>query len=196
MSDATEITTSTAGAGTSPGVDSGAGTSASTTAEGARFTQEDMNRVAAEERRKAEAAAKAKFEAEAHAARTKAAEEAAKRSGEWERLAGTYQAERDAKAAEHETLSGRHASLVEAVEGLLKDALKELPEEIRALAPGGDDLAARLAWVKQARSAAAKLTSQRPTGTPPGPRGIGGQVAPLGADAAILNDKRRMIGGL
>jgi hypothetical protein len=192
MSDVTDTTATTDGAGISPGAASGAGTSASTTTEGARFTQDEVNRILAEEKRKHEERTKA---AEA-AARTKAAEDAAKKSGEWEKLAGQYQAERDGKAAEHETLSGRHTALVEVVESMLRDSLKELPEEIRALAPGGDDLAARLAWVKQARAAAAKLTTQRTPGTPAGPRGIGGQPSPLGGDAAILDDKRRMIGGL
>lgn len=185
-SDTTETTTTTAGAGSIPGADSGAGTPAgsSTGGEERRFSQDDVNRFLAEEKRKAEEKQKA---AEAQA-RQKAAEEAAKKAGEWEKLAGQYQAERDARAQEIERLSTAHAALREAAEGMVKDALKELPEEIRALAPGGDDLAARLAWVKQARAAAAKLAPAQPRtpGTPAGPRGTGGQQTPLGGDADEL----------
>lgn len=193
MSDpTTDTVTTTAGAGDTPGTATGTGTQPGMTAADERkFSQEDVNRLLAEERRKADEKRKAE-EARAKAA---AAEEAARQAGEWQKLAETVGGERDRIKADHESLSGRYAALAAQVEAMVKAQLKELPEAIRDLDPGGDDLAARLAWVAKARKAAA-VAEPGTRGTPPGPRGTGGQAAAQTSPQDLIEQKRRQIGAL
>lgn len=187
----TDPATSTAGAGTTPGAGTGGSTSAAATTEGEkRFTQAEVNAFLAEERRKADE----KRKADEARAKAQAAEAAAKESGEWKQLAETVTAERDRLTAEHTTLAERHASLAAVVESLIKDGLKELPEAIRELAPGGDDLAARLEWIRKARKAAGTATPTH--GTPTGPRGAGGQAVVQPNQNDLIEQKRRQLGAI
>jgi uncharacterized coiled-coil protein SlyX len=174
VSDITESTTTTAGAGTTPGADTGTGTQPGTTAAERTFTQAEVNAFLAEQKRKDEQRAK---DAEARA-RQQEAEKAAAAAGEWQtvaeqRKAAADEAERRAAdaAGRVEHLEARLAAQAAVVEKLIKAQLAELPEAIRELAPGGDDLTARLEWVAKARKAAA--TQPAATGTPAGPRGTG-----------------------
>lgn len=193
MSDVTETTTSTAGAGTTPGADSGSSTPpASPAGDVKTFTQEDVNRLLAEEKRRAKAAA----DAETARQRQAAAEEAAAKAGEWQTVA--QQREERAKAAEQaaEALRAERDALAAELEADLKPRVKALPDELRDLVPADAPYAQRLAMVRKLETAAKKLTAQATPGTPTGPRGIGGQPAPLGAGADLLDQKRRLIGGL
>lgn len=194
MSDpTTDAVTTTAGAGITPGTASGGSTSAASTTEGEkRFTQDEVNRLLAEERRKADE----KRKADEARAKAQAAEAAAKESGEWKSLAETVTHERDRLSQEHTTLAERHGALAAQVEALIKAQLKELPDEIAALAPGGDDLAARLEWVAKARKAASKVTATATPGTPTGPRGAGANAVTLPNPDDLIAQKRARIGGL
>lgn len=188
----TDPATSTAGAGDTPGAGAGSGTSAATTTEGRTFTQAELNAILAEEKRKAED----KRKADEARAKAQADEAAAKQAGEWQKLAESVTGERDRISAEHATLTERHAALAAQVEALIRAQLKELPDEIAALAPGGDDLAARLEWVAKARKAAGKVAAASGTGTPPGPRGAGGPGVTPANPADLIAQKRARIGGL
>lgn len=192
--DTTETTTTTAGAGTSPGADSGSSTPpVSTAGDERRLTQDEVNAIVAKEK----ATWKRQQQEAESSAKAKAAEEAAKQAGEWQKLAETTQAERDRLRGEHESLTSRYTALSEVVEQLIKSQLKDLPEPIRALAPSGDDVAARLAWIVQARKAAGELAPPAPRGTPPGPRGTGGTTqAANGIVNDLLAEKRARYGGL
>lgn len=189
----TDPALTTDGAG-SPGATTGGATPAPQTADGRTFTQDDVDRVVkarlAEEQQRQDKARKV--------AADKAAEETARKAGEWQALADSATRERDRLSSEHETLTARHTALQEAAEAIVKDALKELPEAIRALAPGGDDLALRLAWIRNARKAAADLgAAPRTPGTPAGPRGTGGATGAQATNQdALLAQKRRQVGGL
>ena len=187
----TDPATSTAGAGTTPGAGTGGSTSAATTPEGEkRFTQAEVNAFLAEERRKADE----KRKADEARAKAQAAEAAAKESGEWKTLAETVTHERDRLSAEHTATTERYAALAGQVEALIKAQLKELPDEIAALAPGGDDLAARLEWVAKARKAASKVATAQTPGTPSGPRGAGAAAVVQPSQADLIEQKRRQIG--
>lgn len=147
----------------------------------ARFTQEEVNRFLAEEKRKLKQAA------DAEAARLKQAVEdkARAEAGEYQQLAE----QRALKLAEVEqqklSAEERLAAYGAAMEDQLRARLKALPEEMRSLDPGGDILA-RYEWVARAEVAAAKLKGQqqpRQAGTNIGPNGTGsGVVITSGAD--------------
>jgi HPt (histidine-containing phosphotransfer) domain-containing protein len=129
--------------------------------------------------------------------RLRAAQEKAKREAlsEAERISADLSAataERDRLATEHASLGERHTALAAQVEKLVKAQLAELPEQIRELAPSGDDLAARLEWIAKAKKAAAPTSP----GTPSGPRGTGAQALVQPNQADLLAQKRRQIGSL
>lgn len=141
------------------------------------FTQEQFNAALAEEKRKW----KKQQDETAAELKRKADDEAAAARGEFEKIAG----ERGARVTALETeLEGLRTSTQERLTALetemgrqIKARLKELPEEIKAMAPEGDTLT-RFAWLDKAEAAAAKLTAapsapKPPLGTPPGPRGSG-----------------------
>jgi uncharacterized coiled-coil protein SlyX len=168
----TDTAITTPGAG-SPDAAAGGATPAPTPGE-RTFTQDDVERIVKDRLAAEQDRAK---RAQAEAAR-KAAEEAAAKAGEWQtvaeqRKAAADEAERRASdaAGRVEHLEARLAAQAAVVEKLIKAQLAELPEAIRELAPGGDDLTARLEWVAKARKAAA--TQPAATGTPAGPRGTG-----------------------
>lgn len=190
----TDPATSTAGAGDTPGAGTGSGTSAATTTpEGRTFSQEEVNRLLAEERRKADE----KRKADEARAKAQAAEEAAKRSGEWERLAQAREQRAAQAEQERDGYAARYQALAETLEREIKARSKALPEELRDLIPGGDDLAARHAALLKLEAAAAKLTARRTPGTPAGPRGIGGVQPATGAsDDDLIAQKRARIGAL
>ena len=153
----------------------------------AGFSQEDVNRFVAEERRKwqatqKEAADKAKREAD---------DKAAAERGEYERLAAERGSRVATLEAEATTTAERLSAYEAEMERQIKARLRALPEEIRAMAPEADTLA-RFAWLDKAEAAAAKLgqaQAQAAPGTPRGPVG-GGAPAAIGATGDTLQQKR------
>lgn len=131
----------------------------------------------AEWKRKREAA-----DAAADKQRQADADKAAHEKGEFEKLASDRAARIAALESEHGTATEQLTKYQEEMERQVKARLRSLPEEIKALDPGGDVLT-RFAWLEKAEAAAAKLAGQAaPRGTPPGPRGNGATPAPGSAD--------------
>lgn len=157
----------------------------------ARFTQEEVNRFLAEEKRKF----KQQMEAEQLRAKATADAEALAKAGEFQQLAEQRQVRLSQIEQELQADKERAEAYAAAMEQQLKARLKALPEEIRAMDPGGDILT-RYEWVGKAEAAAQKLIQQRPAGTPGGPRGTGG-APPAGPNLDDLKDQHRArIGGL
>jgi hypothetical protein len=164
---------------TTPGIASvpAATTAPAVTAPAPGFTQDDVNRLLAEDRRKhAE-----KLKSEAEKIRLQTEETARAAAGQHEQLAAERAARITALEAEQATAQERATALTEAMELHIKTRLKALPEPIRALAPTGDALM-RFTWLAQAEEAAQQLaaTTPPPTGTPTGPRPT--TVAPPAGD--------------
>lgn len=164
--------------------------SASPPATPAPLTQEQVNAIIADERRKW----KQQQDAAAAKVRQEAEEAAAASRGEFEKLA-TERASRIAQLeTEHTTATERLAAYQSEMERQIKARLRTLPEEIRAMAPDGDALT-RYAWLEKAEAAAAKLVAIVPTnGTPAGPRGVGTAVAGA-TDTDLLAKKRAQMLG-
>ena len=109
--------------------------------------------------------------------------------------------ERDAATATRDVLQAENDALVAEVDAEIKARLKRLPDELQAFVPEDATPALRLSLLRKAEAAAAKLVPATPLAsrsTPTGPRGTGGlALAAAGnADAALIEDKRRRIGGL
>lgn len=180
-------TSTAAGAGTDqPSVQQGTGatgTQATTTER--TFTQDDVNRLLAEEKRKAKADQDTKVARE-----RQAAEDAAKlAAGEFQTVAEHRAARIAELEAKTQTTEERLTAVSEAMEKQAKARLRTLPEEIRAMAPEGDVLAL-YSWLEKAEAAAAKIgQQQRTVGTPSGPRGSGG-APPAGGAGDLAAQKR------
>lgn len=150
----------------------------------ATLTQEQFNAALAEEKRKW----KVQQDTAAADIKRKAEEAAALEKGEFEKLASDRAARIAALESEHGTATEQLTRYQEEMERQVKARLRNLPEEIKALDPGGDVLT-RFAWLEKAEAAAAKLVTQAaPRGTPPGPRGNGATPMPGAAD--LIAEKR------
>jgi hypothetical protein len=170
-------------AGATGGTQPGAGTPPAPQPEAPKFTQDDVNRMIADEKRKLkqqqdEAATKIKREAE---------EKAALEKGEFEKLANERGARLQQVEAEAMTATERISAYEAEMERQFKARLKALPEEIREMEPGGDMLT-RFAWLPKAEAAAVKLAATpvaRPIlSSPGGPRGTGHSTTTHGPDLA------------
>lgn len=183
MSDSAPITGTAAGNQAGADAPASAGTPPAATQEASRFSQDQLNTLLAEEKRKW----KQQHDEAARKVRQEAEEAAAAQRGEFEKLA----TERASRIAALETdLASRDAritALTEEIERQSKARLRALPEEIRAMAPEGDVLAL-YAWLGKAEAAAAKIGAPAPAGTPPGPRGSG--AAPLQTGDDLVARKR------
>lgn len=152
----------------------------------AAFSQADLNRILAQERRlwqkqQEEAATRARQQAE---------DEARAKQGEYQQLAEQRATRLTQMETEQQQASERLTAYQTAMEQQLKARLRALPEEIRAMDPGGDVLQ-RYDWVAKAEAAAQKLAVQRTPGTPSGPEGTGGsQVLSNGSVESIIAQKR------
>lgn len=172
-----DITSGDDGKNTQAGA--GAATQAATPVVEVKFTQEDVDRIIRE--RLAEE--KRRNETQAEKIKRQAEDEAKAKQGEYQALAE----QRAARIAELEPVAEQNTRLQELMERQIKDRLKNLPEEIRAMQPDGDVLA-RFDWLSKAEAAAAKLQAARSPGTPPGPKGNG--AAPSGAIVATTSTIR------
>lgn len=150
------------------------------------FTQDQVNAMLADERRKEQAKQK-----EATDKARRETEEANKaKQGEFQSLAE----QRAARITELEAAEGSKTERLTALEVEIKaqtDArLKLLPQEIRDMKPETDDPLVVYRWLTRAEQAASKLTGQKPAnpGTPPGPRN--GSGAPSSAAGDVLAQKR------
>lgn len=156
----------------------------------AAFTQDDVNRFLADERRKwkqqqDQAAARARQEAE---------EAAAKEKGEFEKLAGERGARLEAIEREHQSAQAALAARDALLEQQVKARLKNLPEAARSKMPAGDVIA-QISWL-DAVEAATQAALPRTPGTPGGPRGSGAPGAPANPLSDLIAEKRARIGGL
>ena len=192
----TDPATSTAGAGTPPGAGTGGSTSAATTTpEGEkRFTQAEVNAILARQKREDEDKRKT---AEARA-RQQAAEEEARKAGEWQKLADTATAERDRLSAERESVAAERDALAAELEAEIKARLKALPDELRDLVPADASPAQRFAALRKVEAAAKKLGAGAAStpGTPTGPRGAGGPAVTQPNQADLIEQKRRKLGAI
>lgn len=157
---------------------------------GATLTQEQVNAIVAEERRKWKAAQ----DAAAAAARRKADEAAAQAAGEWQTVAQAAQAERDRLAAARTADAARLTALTESMEKQINARVRALPEALRDLIPADADVLTRYDLIGKAEAAAQTLAGDAPPrGTHAGPSRS--QAAAASADEAILADKRARFGG-
>lgn len=154
------------------------------------FSQDDVNRFVAEEKRKW----KQQQDEATNRAKQQAEEAAASARGEFEQLATERASRIVALESEHQTVTERLTAMEAEIERQVKARLRALPEEIRAMAPDADALT-RYAWLEKAETAAAKLVQVVPTnGTPGGPRGIGTAVA-TATDTDLIAKKRAQMTG-
>jgi colicin import membrane protein len=186
----TDTAITTPGAG-SPDAAAGGATPAPTPGE-RTFTQDDVERIVKDRLAAEQDRAK---RAQAEAAR-KAAEEAAAKAGEWQTVAEQRKAAAEAAEAARASLEARYAALAETVTKQARAQLKALPDELKALAPAGDDPAALIAWLEQVRPLAAKLQTPPTPGTPAGPRGSGAATPGGPSPDDLLAQKRARIGAL
>lgn len=158
----------------------GAGTQTATAGDAPKFTQADLDRIAAktreEERRKAK---------EAREREDREREEAkAKEQGEFQKLAEGYKAELEALKPQHEAASAELAQYRSKAAEIAAQELKALPEEVRDISPAvyGDDKALTnpldvLSWLPKGKKLAEKLSGQtaKPgAGPDPKPKGSPG----------------------
>jgi flagellar biosynthesis/type III secretory pathway protein FliH len=159
MSDPTTERAETTDAGATGAAQTGAATQAATEPE-AKFTQEDVNRLLAEEKRKlkqqqTEAADKARREAE---------EKAALEKGEFEKLATQRGSELAQTKATLEAATARIEAYEAVLERQIKARVKSLPEKVRGKLPDGDTLT-RHAWLEMVEELAGEVGVGR-TGAP------------------------------
>ena len=195
MSDTTETTATTDGAGTSPGAGSGAGTQPNASAADAKtLTQADVNAIIAREK----TAWRQQQETETARTKAAAAEAAAAQAGEWQSVAEQRKAAADAAEQRATTAQAERDVLAETLEREIKTRAKALPEKMRDLLPTDVPPAQRYAMLVKLEAAVGELAPPASRSTPTGPRGTGGlALAAAGnADAALIEDKRRRIGGL
>jgi hypothetical protein len=140
------------------------------------LTQAQVNAILAKERKAWEAQAKARADDDLKA-----------KQGEWEALATQRQATLTQLEADVQSKDERLAAFADEMDKQAKARLRQLPDEIKAMAPEGDVLAL-YAWLGKAEAAAAKLTPKPPTGTPPGPRG--NPQAPMNTPEDAIARKR------
>ena len=178
MSDDTTATQTGTSADTAP--QAGEAAPSSTTTDHPRaFSQEDLNRILAANKREWEKQAK------------RAADDAkAAAQGEFQTLAE----QRAARIAELEQQATTAAAIVERyqaeVQAEVDARVKQLPQELRALQPDGDPLVV-YAWLKKAEAAASKLTAATAAhATPPGPAGTGGGPFVTATPADVIARKR------
>lgn len=190
MSDTTKAKADTpdeAGNNTDTAKAAGAGTQTDKTADAPKFTQADLDRIAAktrdEERRKAREA-KEKEDREREEAK-------AKEQGEFQKLADTYRAELDALKPQHEAVTTELAEYRAKVAEMAAEELKALPEEVRDISPAsyGDDKTLTnpldvLAWLPKGKKLAEKLGGQ------PAKPAAGGDPKPKGGAGDAAADKR------
>jgi hypothetical protein len=157
----------------SEGKAEGAGTQTATTEDAPKFTQADIDRIAAKTRQ--EERDKAKREADEAEAKRK--EEEAKKQGEFESLYN------DLKPA-HEAQSERLKKYEETVKAIAEADLSTLPAEVKDMAPDLSDPLAVLAWLPKGKALAEKLEGK------PAKPGNGGDPKPKGVPGDTANDKR------
>ena len=190
MTDTTKATADTpdeAAKNTDKAKAEGDGTQTDKTADAPKFTQADLDRIAAktreEEKRKAKDA-KEKEDRERDEAK-------AKEQGEFQKLADGYKAELDALKPQHEALAAELAEHRAKVAEMAAEALKTLPEEVRDISPAvyGDDKSLTnpldvLAWLPKGKKLAERLDGQ------PAKPGAGGDPKPKGAPGDAEADKQ------
>jgi hypothetical protein len=156
MSDPTTERAETTDAGATGAAQTGAATQAATQETEAKFTQEDVNRLLAEEKRKlkqqqTEAADKARREAE---------EKAALEKGEFEKLATQRGSELAQTKATLEAATARIEAYEAVLERQIKARVKSLPEKVRGKLPDGDTLT-RHAWLEMVEELAGEVGAGR-----------------------------------
>jgi seryl-tRNA synthetase len=119
----------------------------------------------------------------------KETEARAKAQGEWEKLATDKDTELTALKPQLQTAQERLAAYEQLMTDEIKERMKALPDEIKAMKPDGDVLQQRT-WLQKAEAAAAKLSIARSPGTPAGPTGSGGTSTPHTTVEEIAARKR------
>jgi hypothetical protein len=153
------------------------------------FTQEELGKIVADERKAERAKARADFEAElkqkdADAKADKDASEA-KARGDFEQVEAKLKADIETLRSEKTALEARTQSLTDAIEKVVSDDWGKLPDEVREsyVAAGGndDDALAKITFLPQGKKLAEKLTerqkSDRREGNGYNPNGKSGESA-------------------
>lgn len=135
------------------------------------FTQDEVGKLIAEERKAERAKAKADFEQkqkdDAEAAKTEREQDEAKARGEFEKVEAQLKADLDTAKRELDALRERSTKLTEAIEKVLADDWEKLPEEIRTAytAAGGadDDPLAKINYLPTAKKLTEAMSTKRET---------------------------------
>ena len=151
------------------GKNAASGEQGGTSSEKKTFTQEELGKIIADERRAERAKAKADFEAEqkklADDAEEKRKREEAAARGEFDTVKAKLEADLDTVKREKESLEARVTSLTEAIQKVLADDWDKLPDEIREAyeAAGGDkdDVLAKINYLPQGKKLAEKMGERK-----------------------------------
>lgn len=147
-----------------------------------KFTQADLDRVAAKTRKEEQEKAKAAKDKE----EKERLEAQAKEQGEHQKLAEQYEGELKELKPQLETATAEVQKYKSAVSDLVKVELKALPEEVREISPAqyADDKSLTnpldvLAWLPKGKALAEKLNGQSAVkGAKPSPRANGAHGDP------------------
>lgn len=147
-----------------------------------KFTQADLDRIAAKTREEEKAKAKAAKDKE----EKERLEQQAKEQGEFQTLAENRQKELDELKPQVEALTSERDNLKVTLAEIAEAELKELPKEVRDISPAqyADDKSLInpldvLAWLPKGKALAEKLNGSSATkGTPVSPRANGAKSNP------------------
>lgn len=174
--------TETPTTGGEPGKQPSGGTGEQPTAQtsgGSRtFTQDQVNAMLADERRKA----KEKSEREQE-------EQRAVEQGEFQKLADQRQKSLEKLEPEVARLTEANTRLSTLIETILADRVRQLPAELAELRPSGN-VEEQVSWLVKAEKAASKLVKERGPVMPGGPRGTGAAATQQTLDD-LVEAKRR-----
>lgn len=151
----------------------GAGSQAAKTDDAPKFTQADLDRIAAKARKEE----REKAQRESEEAERKRKEEEAKKQGEFEALYNELKPQHEAQAA---TLT----KYQDTVKALAEAELNALPAEVKEMSPSLDDPLAVLAWLPKGKALAERLEGQ------PAKRGAREDPKPKGGGSDPEVEKR------
>ncbi len=151
------------------GSGAGAGTQTAQTEDAPKFTQEDLDRIAAKARKEE----REKLQRDQERKERERQEQADKEAGKHQELAQRFEREREEERTRADNAETRYSTLSERVTAMLASEIDALPEEVKQLAPAS--LEDRLEWLPKAKQLATRMTGNPATpGNPKNPRPAGG----------------------
>ncbi len=151
-----------------------------------KFTQEDIDRIAAKARKEE----REKWQREQERKERERQEQADKEAGKHQELAQKFERERDEERTRADNAESRYGALSERVTAMLAAEIDALPDEVKQLAPPA--LEDRLEWLPKAKQLAARITGNgQVPGAPRDPKPAGGIDTAEQSKAEIVTLRRR-----